>query len=62
MFASSGMKLLAIGPIDDRPEWQGHDTDWPNGGRLTDIITKDRREKIREGTFDWTEIDNVVQA
>lgn len=45
----------------DRPEWQGHDTDWPNGGRPTDIITKDRREKIREGTFDWTEIDNVVQ-
>jgi thiosulfate dehydrogenase len=55
LFASSGMKRLAIGPIDDRPEWQGHDTDWPNGGRLTDIITKDR-------TFDWTEIDNVVQA
>lgn len=45
----------------DRPEWQGHDTDWPKGGRPTDIITKDRREKIRAGTFDWSEIDNIVQ-
>lgn len=45
----------------DRPEWKGHDKDWPKGGRPTDIITKERRQKIREGTFDWTEIDNVVQ-
>ena len=22
-------------------------------------ITKERREKIREGTFDWTELDSV---
>ncbi|WHX24668.1 c-type cytochrome [Virgibacillus halodenitrificans] len=46
----------------ERPEWKGHDTDWPNGGRPTDIITKDRREKIREGTFDWSEIDNIIPA
>lgn len=45
----------------ERPEWEGHETDWPKGGRPTDIITKDRREKIREGTFDWAEIDNVIQ-
>ncbi|MFT9597212.1 c-type cytochrome [Mesobacillus sp.] len=45
----------------ERPVWGGHETDWPKGGRPTDIITKDRREKIREGTFDWSEIDNVVQ-
>lgn len=45
----------------DRPEWEGHDTDWPNGGRPTDIMDKERRERIREGSFDWSEIDNVVQ-
>ncbi|WP_217589656.1 c-type cytochrome [Lentibacillus saliphilus] len=46
----------------ERPEWSGHDTDWPNGGRPTDIIDKERRQQIREGSFDWTEIDNVVPA
>ncbi|WP_284139559.1 MULTISPECIES: c-type cytochrome [unclassified Virgibacillus] len=46
----------------ERPEWKGHDRDWPKGGRPTDIITKDRREKIREGTFDWSEIENVIPA
>lgn len=46
----------------ERPEWKGHDKDWPKGGRPTDIITKDRRKKIREGTFDWTEIENIIPA
>lgn len=46
----------------ERPEWKGHDNDWPEGGRPTDIITKDRREKIREGTFDWSEIENIIPA
>jgi len=46
----------------ERPEWESHDKDWPEGGRPTDIITKDRREKIREGTFDWTEIENIIPA
>jgi len=44
----------------ERPEWDKHDEDWPDGGRPTDIITKDRREEIRNGTFDWTEIENVI--
>jgi len=46
----------------DRPIWEGHETDWPDGGRPTDIIDEDRREQIREGTFDWTEIDNIVPS
>ncbi|RKD25840.1 hypothetical protein BEP19_02590 [Ammoniphilus oxalaticus] len=46
----------------DRPIWKGHDTDWPNGGRPTDIIDQQRREKIREGTFDWSEIKNVTSV
>ncbi|WP_373895230.1 c-type cytochrome [Virgibacillus sp. CBA3643] len=44
----------------ERPVWEGHDEDWENGGRPTDIITQERREQIRNGTFDWTELDNVV--
>lgn len=45
----------------ERQVFEGHDEDWPNG-RPTDIMTQDRREKIREGTFDWTEIENVIPA
>lgn len=45
----------------DRPEWKGHDDDFPHGKRPTDIITKDRREAIQKGEFDWFEIDNVVE-
>jgi len=46
----------------ERPEWEGHDDDFPHGGRPADIIDKDRREQIRNGTFDWTEIDNIIPA
>lgn len=46
----------------DRPEWQGHDTDWPDGGRPSDIIDQDRRDQIQDGTFDWTEIENIIPA
>lgn len=52
--------LAAFILMQDRPEWQGHDDDFPHGGRPTDIITKDRRDAIQKGEFDWTEIDNVV--
>lgn len=44
----------------DRPVWGGHDQDWPNSERPPDIITQDRRDAIQDGTFDWTEIDNVI--
>lgn len=46
----------------ERPEWEGHDDDWPKeeDKRPTDIMTKDRREQVREGTFDWTEIENII--
>lgn len=46
----------------DRPEWGGHDDDWPEGDRPTDIIDQERRDAIQDGTFDWTEIDNVIPA
>lgn len=52
--------LAAFLLMQDRPVWEGHDEDFPHGGRPTDIITEDRREKIRNGEFDWTEIENVV--
>lgn len=43
----------------DRPEWQGQENDWPEGGRPDDIITKKERKQIQDGTFDWSEIDIV---
>ncbi|MFG6119845.1 c-type cytochrome [Thalassobacillus sp. B23F22_16] len=46
----------------DRPEWGGHEDDWPNGGRPSDIIDQERREQIQNEEFDWTEIENVVPA
>ncbi len=54
--------LAAFILAQDRPVWEGHDTDWPNGGRPTDIIDQDRREQIQAGIFDWTEIENIIPA
>lgn len=42
-----------------RPEFDGHANDWPNG-RPTDIFDRERVESIKNGTFDWSEIDNVI--
>lgn len=44
----------------DRPEFDGHDEDFPHGERPTDIMDKERRDQIQAGEFDWTEIDNIV--
>lgn len=46
----------------DRPEWEGHDDDFPGIDRPTDIMDKEAREKLQDGTFDWSEVDNVVPA
>lgn len=51
--------LAAFILMQDRPVFEGHADDFPKGGRPTDIITQDRREAIRAGTFDWSEIENV---
>lgn len=40
----------------DRPEWANHDKDWPNGGRPTDIMTKEIRDQVKDGTVDWDEV------
>lgn len=37
----------------DRPEWQGHANDWPNGGRPTDLMTKEKRDQVKDGSIDW---------
>ncbi|MHA6252532.1 c-type cytochrome [Oceanobacillus sp. CAU 1775] len=42
-----------------RPEFDGHANDWPNG-RPTDIFDRERVESIKNGTFEWSEIDNVI--
>lgn len=54
--------LAAFLLSQDRPEWKGHDEDFPHGKRPSDIITKDRREAIQKGEFDWKEIENVIPA
>ncbi|MCG3086556.1 c-type cytochrome [Sporosarcina cyprini] len=40
----------------DRPEWKNHDKDWPKGDRPTDIMNKERRDQIKDGTIDWNEV------
>src|SRR5699024_10322045 len=40
----------------DRPEWKNHDKDWPNGGRPSDIMTKERRDQIKDGSINWDEV------
>ncbi|GKV68979.1 hypothetical protein NCCP2716_14770 [Sporosarcina sp. NCCP-2716] len=37
----------------DRPEFAHHDKDWPNGGRPSDSMTKERRDEVKAGTIDW---------
>ncbi|WP_226676743.1 c-type cytochrome [Mesobacillus jeotgali] len=37
----------------DRPEFQGHEGDWPKGGRPADIMNKEKREQVKNGTIDW---------
>ncbi|MEK5040416.1 c-type cytochrome [Sporosarcina sp. FSL K6-3457] len=48
--------LAAFILSQDRPEWANHDKDWPNGGRPTDIMTKDLRQQAQDGTIDWDEV------
>lgn len=48
--------LAAFVLSQDRPEWKNHDKDWPNGGRPTDIMTKDLRQQAQDGTIDWDEV------
>jgi len=40
----------------DRPEWKNHDKDWSTGNRPTDIMTKDLRQQVKDGTIDWDEV------
>lgn len=48
--------LAAFILSQDRPEWKNHDKDWPNGDRPTDIMTKDLRQQVQDGTIDWDEV------
>ncbi|WP_342514041.1 c-type cytochrome [Sporosarcina sp. FSL K6-1522] len=48
--------LAAFILSQDRPEWENHDKDWPNGNRPTDIMTKERRQQVQDGTIDWDEV------
>ncbi len=51
--------LAAFILAQERPIFDGHEDDWPNG-RPTDIMESKRVEQIQNDTFDWTEIENVI--
>lgn len=40
----------------DRPEFKNHAKDWPNGGRPGDLMTKELRQQLNDGTIDWDEV------
>ncbi len=48
--------LAAFILMQDRPEWANHDKDWPNGGRPNDIMTKDVRDQLKDGSMTWDEV------
>ena len=48
--------LAAFILSQDRPKWGKHDTDWPNGAKPSDIMTKERRDQIQNGTINWDEV------
>ena len=48
--------LAAFVLSQDRPEWRGHEKDWPNGDRPPDSMTKERRDQVKDGTIDWNEV------
>lgn len=45
--------------IQDRPEFKGHKDDWPKGGRPGDIMNKEKREQVKNGTVTWEEIVSI---
>lgn len=48
--------LAAFILSQDRPEWKGHDKDWPAGNRPTDVMTKELRDQVKDGTIDWEKV------
>ncbi|MCM3744265.1 c-type cytochrome [Sporosarcina luteola] len=48
--------LAAFILSQDRPEWKGHDKDWPKGNRPTDVMTKELRDQVKDGTIDWEKV------
>lgn len=55
--------LAAYILMQDRPVFSGLDGDFPHGGEPSDFIRgEERLQKIRDGEFDWFEIDNVVES
>ncbi|ETT82705.1 c-type cytochrome [Viridibacillus sp. FSL R5-0477] len=45
--------LAAFILSQDRPVWANHDKDWPKGNRPKDIMDKENRQKVKDGTIDW---------
>lgn len=41
----------------DRPEWDGDDSDWPDG-KPNDFINEKERRAIEDGDFDWPQVND----
>ncbi|MEB2280292.1 c-type cytochrome [Lysinibacillus xylanilyticus] len=48
--------LAAFILSQDRPEWKNHDKDWPKGERPNDIMNKEKREQVKNGTINWEQV------
>lgn len=48
--------LAAFILSQDRPEFKKHAGDWPGGGKPKDLMTKDLRQQVKDGTINWDEI------
>lgn len=48
--------LAAFILAQDRPEWKNHDKDWPGMEPPSDIMTKERRDEVKDGTIDWEKV------
>lgn len=48
--------LAAFILSQDRPEWKNHDKDWPKGESPNDIMNKEKREQVKNGTINWEQV------
>ena len=48
--------LAAFILSQDRPEWKNHDKDFPGIERPKDIMDKEKRQQVKDGTINWEEV------
>ena len=48
--------LAAFILSQDRPEWKNHDRDFPGIKRPSDVMDKEKRQQVKDGTINWPEV------